>query len=439
MSVNKQNKIVKDISVARMLHKNGQVPQAITAYKKILRSVPSHPDALHYLGLAYYQTGQIEVAISHIQRALSVAPHYLDAMNNLANIYKETERGREAQALYMHLLCIAPDHVNALVNMAVMLREAKQTAEALKFIGRALILQPDHAIARHTLGNVYTDLQQFELAATAYRRALELNPLNHQAATRLAYVLHKSGRIGEAIPILNALVKTYPDDAIAKHLLAAYTKQDIPVRASDLYIKQTFDDYSANFEKSLAQLQYQVPKLISEQLLASATLRAEGAAILDIGCGTGLCAPFIKQVASCLIGVDLSAKMLAKAAQLQLYDELHENELTDFMQRNHRLFHYVICADTLVYFGDLQPVFAAVNGVLQSGGYFIFSVEQHHRAPSESDYLLQVNGRYSHSKNYVTEALQVAGFHVCRIDDIVPRLESGKKVDGALVVAQKPR
>ncbi len=437
MSISKNNRIANDVLLARTLHKTGQLPQAMTAYKKILRSVPSQPDALHYLGLAYYQTGYIEFAVSHIQRAISVAPHYLDALNNLANIFKETERVVEARTLYTQVLCIAPDHVNALVNMAVILRESKQTEEALKFILRALVFQPDHAIARHTLGNVYTDLQQFELAESAYKRALELNPLLHQAAKRLAYVLNKLGRIAEAIPILNALTIKYPDDAVAKHLLAAYTNKDIPDRASDLYIKQTFDDYSANFDKSLAQLQYQVPKLISEQLLASSGQRAAGSDILDIGCGTGLCAPFIKQAASSLIGVDLSAKMLARAAQLKLYDELHESELCDYMQRSDRLFHYVICADTLVYFGDLQQVFASVSGVLQNAGYFIFSIEQHHSGQAGSHYLLQVNGRYSHHKTYVAEALQAAGFQLCRIEDIVPRLESGKKVDGALIVAQK--
>jgi len=437
MSVNKQTKIVKEISEARTLHKNGQLPQAMAAYKKILRAVPSQPDALHYLGLAYYQTGQIEVAVAHLQRAIAVAPLYLDAMNNLANIYQETERFIEAQALYRHLLCIAPDHAHALVNMAVILRGSKQTEEALKFILRALVFQPEHAIAHHTLGNIYTDLQQFELAETAYKRAVALDPLNHQAAKRLAYVLHKLGRISEAIPILNELVIKYPADAVAKHLLAAYTNKDIPARASDLYIKQTFDDYSASFDKSLAQLQYQVPQLISEQLLASAAQYGATVDILDIGCGTGLCAPFIKHAARTLIGVDLSAKMLAKAAQLKLYDELHERELCDFMQGSNRLFRYVICADTFVYFGDLQQVFSAVFGVLEPDGYFIFSVEQHHSEQPGSHYMLQVNGRYSHHKTYVAEALQAAGFDVCQLEDVMPRLESGKNVDGALIVAQK--
>jgi predicted TPR repeat methyltransferase len=321
--------------------------------------------------------------------------------------------------------------------MAVMLRESKQTEEALKFVQRALLFQPEHAIAQYTLGNIYTDLQQFELAESAFRRAQGLNPLDHLAAKRLAYVLNKLGRMTEAIPILETLVLKHPDDAVAKHLLAAYTHKDIPKRASDLYIKQTFDDYSATFDQALAQLQYQVPRLISERLIASAAKHRAPFDILDIGCGTGLCGPFIRHLASRLTGVDLSAKMLAKAAQLKVYDELYESELCEFMQKTNGLFHYVICADTFVYFGDLHQVFAAVFGVLQNDGYFIFSVEQHDPQRTDAPYMLQVNGRYSHQKTYVAAALQAAGFQICRMEDIVPRLESGKKVDGALMVAQK--
>lgn len=435
--MNKRNKVETAILAARQLHRNGQLSQAMAAYQKILRSTPSQPDALHYLGLVYYQSGHSDVAIAYLQRAIAVAPRYVDAMNNLANIYKEIERPAEAQAMYAQVLCIDPEHVNALVNSAVMLRSAKQLADALKFAQRAVLLQPEHAVAQHTLGNLYTDLQQYSAAEAAFRRALTLDAGNHQAAKRLAYVLHKSDRLAEAIPILAALVRQYPKDAVAQHLLAAYRNEDVPLRASDPYIKQTFDDYSADFDQALAKLQYQVPQLISVQLLRRAAQQGGPVTVLDIGCGTGLCAVYLKPQADLLVGVDLSGKMLAKAAQRKLYDELHEAELCDFMQNTAVRFNYVICADTLVYFGVLQAAFAAVAKVLEPSGFFIFSVEQHRKGDGAGAYQLQVNGRYCHDTSYVTEALLAAGFAVCLIEDIVPRLESGKVVDGALFVAQK--
>jgi len=434
MSFHKQHKIARDLASARTLHQNNQIALAIVAYKKILRAVPNHPDALHYLGLACYQTGQIEVAESLIQRAIALAPQYLDAMNNLANIFQQTERAVEAQALYQQVLCVAPDHTNALINMAVLLREFRRPEEALTFIQRGLLFAPDHVIARYTLGNIYADLQQFTQAEEAYRQVLAQNPRQLLAAKRLAYVLQKTSRLEEAISILQSVLKQHPDDPVAQHLLAAYSHNDVPARASDPYIKQTFDDYSAHFDQALAQLQYQVPMLIGQRLETCLKPPAAAVDILDLGCGTGLCAAFVKPVARLLVGVDLSCKMLAKAMRLRQYDELHEAELGDYLRGCSRQFQLVICADTLVYFGELQQVFAAVYRVLPQGGYFIFSLEQ--LRESTMPYQLQPTGRYSHRQSYVIAALQAAGFSSCQAEDIVPRLESGDPVDGALYTAQ---
>lgn len=74
MSKSKDAKIANALTVARELHQSGHITQAITGYKKVLRAVPTHPDALHYLGLAHYQTGNTELAISNVKRALELEP-----------------------------------------------------------------------------------------------------------------------------------------------------------------------------------------------------------------------------------------------------------------------------------------------------------------------------------------------------------------------------
>jgi predicted TPR repeat methyltransferase len=437
MSKNKNAKIINTLHVARELHNSGQITQAIATYKKVLRTAPTHPDALHYLGLAYYQTGNIELAITHVKRAVVLAPTYPDAKNNLANIYKEVGRLEDAFNYYSQVLEIAPNHTDALVNIAVILREIKHSNDALVYVKRALALEPSHAVAQHNLGNIYADLQQYDLAYAAYRSALQLNPLNHNTSKSLAHILNEMGRNDEAIQVLKYLILQSPNDAIAKHLLSAYQGDNIPNRATDLYVKQTFDAFSTSFDMSLARLKYQAPQLIRDKVLATCDTSSPRSDILDIGCGTGLCGPFLKPFAHTLIGVDLSAKMLSKAQQLTLYDELHEAELCAYMQSCDRQFDYVVCADTFVYFGELQKAFEAVHKILRAGGYFIFTVELHRQNLATKDYHLQVNGRYSHSLTYLRKALETAEFEICSIEDVVLRMEYGKEVEGALVVALK--
>jgi predicted TPR repeat methyltransferase len=437
MSKNKNDKIAHNLELARNLHKSGQLAQAIVAYKKVLRAAPTHPDALHYLGLALYQTGNINDAIHNIKRAIVLAPKYPDALSNLANIYKELGRLDEAQTLYSQVLILAPTHTNTLVNMAITLRETKHTQEALSFIKQALELEPEHAIALHNLGNIYADLDQFELALASYKRALELNPLNQNTSKSLAHTLNQMGRLDDAIRVLTELIARHPEDAVAKHLLAAYNPTNTPTRASDLYVKQTFDAFSASFDTSLARLQYQSPTVVSEKLITSLNSGADRVDILDIGCGTGLCGPLFKPVAQCLIGVDLSPKMLQKASQLDVYDELHESELCAYMQSTPRQFDYVVCTDTFVYFGELQGALNDAYRVLRPKGYLIFTVEQHRNELVSKDYHLQLNGRYSHSQRYLRAALLAANFTLCSIEETVPRIENGKAVDGLLLLAQK--
>jgi predicted TPR repeat methyltransferase len=436
MSKSQNLKITKALEVARNLHSQGQLTAAISAYKKTLRMHATHPDALHYLGLAYYQSGDADSGIKHVKRAITLAPNYPDALSNLANIYKEMGRQEEAYELYAQVLKIAPQHTNTLVNTAIALRENNQADKALHYLQQAIKLEPQHAIAQHNLGNVYSDLQQTELALKAYTQALELDPQHHHTAKNLAHLLQNMGRTDEAIQVLKTLILQRPNDAIAKHLLAAFGGNEVPDRASDQYVKQTFDTFSASFDATLARLQYTGPQLVSDKLRSTLDTSSSGVSILDIGCGTGLCGTLLKPIATTLIGVDLSPKMLQIAKQLKVYDELFEAELSAYMQSCQRHFDYVVCADTFVYIGALHIAFDAAYDVLNKGGYLIFTVEQQ-SATMEQDYSLQANGRYSHNLAYLRRALVSADFEVCSVEDVVLRMENGKVVDGALIVAIK--
>ena len=47
-----------------------------------------------------------------------------------------------------------------------------------------------------------------------------------------------------------------------------------------------------------------------------------GRRVLELGCGTGLCAALFRSAAARLVGVDVSARMLERARARGLYDEL---------------------------------------------------------------------------------------------------------------------
>lgn len=425
------------VSMAIELHKRGELDEAQILYNDILRAVPDQPDALHYLGVAAHQLGDSEDGIEYIRRSLQVVPDSPDALNNLGNIYRETGRLEDADETYRKVLEIAPNHADTLVNLGVILRGLKQPDAALKHIERALEINPEHGNAYHNLGNIYFDLKRVDEALVAYRKSDELQPESEESSRSIAKLLHASKRTDEAIDVLQRLLARRPDDALARHTLAAYSGKDIPPRASDSYVRQIFDGYSASFDESLARLEYKAPKLIGELVASTLATGAARYQMLDIGCGTGLCGPLVKPHAESLTGVDLSPQMLKKAQRRGVYDHLEEAELTAYMSGRRNAFDVVICADTFVYFGDLAEAFVAACSTLRSKGRLFFTVEQHSEEEHTEGYWLQDHGRYSHSKSYLRATLGDAGLDVEVTDDVVLRLEGGKPVSGTLVVASK--
>src|SRR5262245_51532832 len=159
-------------------------------------------------------------------------------------------------------------------------------------------------------------------------------------------------------------------------MLSACSGQDVPARASDAYVETTFDSFAGSFDEKLERLDYRAPQLIAQALEKACGAAGKRLIALDAGCGTGLCGPLIASYVSRLTGVDLSTGMLAKAQGRAVYDQLVKAELTAFLADQADAFDLIVSADTLVYFGPLEPVLTAALGALRSGGLLIFTVEE---------------------------------------------------------------
>ena len=418
------------------LHQRGELAKASDIYDDILKVVPDSADALHYKGMIQHQVGESEKAIELIIRALDLVPVYPAALNNLGNIYRESGRLEEARERYRQVLEIAPEYVDTLVNMGVVHNGLRELPEAVEYLEKALAIDPEHAAAWHNLGNAYVQLKLYDEAKSAFEKSAKIEPGNTKSFKEIAKILYKSGNRKESIKTLEHLLEQNPDDEIAKHMIAAFGGSEVPDRASERFVTQTFDSYATSFDEALARLEYKAPQLVGDELkrLTRTDCRID---ILDIGCGTGLCGPIVKPLASKLVGVDLSAGMLRKAKQRDTYDSLHLAELTDFMQKSDATYDAIICVDTFVYFGKLDDAFVAAESILNPCGHLIFTVERHTLDESTEDFRLQHHGRYSHVDDYLERALSASGLVAQSMTPVVPRIELGEPVNGLLVVAYK--
>ncbi len=177
-------------------------------------------------------------------------------------------------------------------------------------------------------------------------------------------------------------------------------------------------------------------RLVAREFVSWLALPA-GLAWLDVGCGTGLCGPLVREWAGQLAGCDLSAGMLRLADQRLVYDQLEKSELVAYLRARPEAFDVVISADTLCYFGVLAEFADAAFGALRGGGRLVFTVEAL-SGDGPAGYRLLHHGRYAHAASYLSDTLSDAGFVVDGLEQELLRNEAGLPVRGWLVSAVRP-
>ena len=170
-------------------HQSGRLPQAQALYQQILQADPSHPDALHLLGLIEHQQGLSDAAVAHIQQAIRLRPEDAIFHFNLANMQQDLGRLDEAIASYRQALLLQPDDVAVYIGLGTALRGQSRLDEAIACYRQALVRQPDCAEIHYNLANVLLAQNQLEQAVASYREALRLQPYNDGAYSNLLFTL----------------------------------------------------------------------------------------------------------------------------------------------------------------------------------------------------------------------------------------------------------
>lgn len=428
----------ESLAQAIQWHRQGRLDEAEALYRRELQRNPQQVDALHFLGVLTSQRGQYPEAVELIRRALALNPQYADAWNNLGNVLAVMDRWDEAMAAYQRTIDLAPGNPSAHCNLGVMLRQSDRFAEAVAALRQAIALAPDLAEAHFNLGKALTAQGEHEAAIAAYRETLRLQPDYPMAYKSLGLLLYKLNRGKEAAALFRDWVAQDPANPVARHMLAAHSGRDVPARASDAYVIDLFDRYAESFDQHLVErLGYQAPSIVGARLVEDVGAPAARLDVLDAGCGTGLCGPIVRPYARHLVGVDLTPRMIEQARVREVYDELVVAELTAFMNEHPETYDLIVSADTLIYFGRLEPVLTAAAAALRPGGWLTFTMERVDDADATEGFRLDPSGRYRHAESYLRRVLAMVGMAVGILETTTLRLEGGQPVVGFLISACK--
>ncbi|HXT06038.1 MAG TPA: methyltransferase domain-containing protein [Roseiarcus sp.] len=272
--------------------------------------------------------------------------------------------------------------------------DARTAGELLE---QALELAPGWAPAWFALGAAREQLGELPGACAAYAAALNADPRDRLGAgPRLAQL---ENRRVEALP--------------------------------PAYVARLFDDYAPRFERHLTRsLGYCGPEVILAALDSVAPGRRFARA-LDLGCGSGLAGRALRPRVERLIGVDISAGMIAQARATGIYDELEVGDLAAFLDGRSGV-DLAVAADAFVYLGDLTPVFAAAAKALAPSGLLVFTIES-----GEASFALGPAMRFRHSDAHVREAAQAAGLEIAHFVAASVRSEAGAGAPGRVAALAK--
>ena len=265
----------------------------------------------------------------------------------------------------------------------------------------------------------------------AYNRALELE---------------KSGEFTKASVMYQKCLVLDPSDMCGASVrLASIGAAPAPEKAPDAYVATLFDQHADDFDDILTgSLGYAVPMQVATILNRDAP--GPYRRMLDLGCGTGLSGMMLQELCDYAIGVDLSENMIDKSDERACYDELFVNEAVHFLEEwaksqepSYMSFDLIVATDFLPYIGALEPLFDGIRANSETHTRLVLSSETlpdtHMNGKS---WRVTPNQRFAHSKSYLREMCERAGFNnITHLDDIVVRSEQDEPIPGYLVIADQ--
>lgn len=306
-------------------------------------------------------------------------------------------------------------------------------ARTLAALERDERVHPRDARVPLAIGRMLQHLGRPLEALEAYERALAVNPRLGAAWTLRGHLLRQAGRLGDASVCFNNAIGCGEDVSSHLYFLGALGQGPLPQSPPSGFVRELFDEYADSFDKELVDtLRYRGHEHVCAPL---PMLHPEPfASALDLGCGSGLAAPLLRPATGRLAGIDLSPRMIERAAATGLYDELHVAEAVSWLRSTTQRHDLVVACDVFIYVGDLAPVFGAVAGVLADGGILAFTVEEGD-APSGYDLLPTL--RYTHSESYLRELAREHGLRVTRCARAPLREARGEAVAGLAMHLQR--
>ena len=245
-------------SMAQAYVAEGNPDRAIEEYKLTLMYDPN--SALVYARLAseYIKKGMMSSAMDSCKEALKVDAKFNDARMMLAGLYSAAHENESALAEYDSILKAEPKHEEAAVYRAQVLADMGKIDEATAGLHAFVKKNAESTLAWYSLGRAEEGQDHFKEAVIAYKKAIELRPTFNQPALSLGYLYETKKMNDQAITIYKALWDETQDSASANRLATIYLKEekyDLAIPFLESLQASDPDDLNASVKLGLVQME----------------------------------------------------------------------------------------------------------------------------------------------------------------------------------------
>jgi tetratricopeptide (TPR) repeat protein len=177
----------KTHAALRGLHEgNRSVIQAVETQLKrdqsdLARKQQDEAEQCNNRGVALYYRGALDASLAAFRRAIELLPSYAEAHNNLGLVLSRMGKEKEATEAFQEALRIDPAMSEVYNNLGFLYHTNGKFDRAAQMFGQAIQNSADSSVAYTNLGNSFYRMKQADKAVDAWKRALELDPMNENA------------------------------------------------------------------------------------------------------------------------------------------------------------------------------------------------------------------------------------------------------------------
>ncbi len=177
----------------RAAFERGQHAQAINAFQQVLNRDPKNADAYYNLAACYYDMGKtkqskqfVDQAEQLYRQAISHNGQHVDAHRGLVGLLIETQREKFAFDVLEGWRQRNPQSAAPIIELARVYQEYGDNTRATDLLADALKIDGRSTRALKAMGHIRELQGQNQLALDNYRRALQINQLDQNAAAKVA-------------------------------------------------------------------------------------------------------------------------------------------------------------------------------------------------------------------------------------------------------------